>query len=129
MGKTISEKILGKHAGRETSAGEIVMADIDLIMSHDGNRPLSIEVFEDMGGKKLFDSKRFILVMDHAPSSPTPVVANVHKKMREFCRMHRCLLYEAGDGSCHQLMPERGHVLPGGPSDRDRFSYLHIRST
>jgi 3-isopropylmalate/(R)-2-methylmalate dehydratase large subunit len=113
MGKTISEKILGKHAGKETTAGEIVMADLDFIMSHDGNRPLSIEAFEEMGGKKLFDPKRFALVIDHAPSSPTPVVANVHKMMREFCRQQGCLLYEAGEGSCHQLMPERGHVLPG----------------
>ncbi len=113
MGKTISEKILGKHAGKETTAGEIVMADLDFIMSHDGNRPLSIEAFEEMGGKKLFDPKRFVMVIDHAPSSPTPVVANVHKMMREFCRQQGCLLYEAGEGSCHQLMPERGHVLPG----------------
>jgi len=51
MGKTIAEKILGKHAGRETAAGEIVMADLDFIMSVDGNRPLSIQVFREMGGK------------------------------------------------------------------------------
>ena len=113
MGKTISEKILGKHAGKEATAGEIVMADLDFIMSHDGNRPLSIQVFEEMGGKKLFDPKKFVLVIDHAPSSPTPLVANVHKLVRQFCRQQGCLLYEAGEGSCHQLMPERGHVLPG----------------
>jgi 3-isopropylmalate/(R)-2-methylmalate dehydratase large subunit len=113
MGKTIAEKILGKHAGKETTAGEIVMADVDFIMSHDGNRPLSIQVFREMGGKKLFDPKRVALVIDHAPSSPTPVVANTHKLLRQFAHEQGAILYESGEGSCHQLMPERGHVLPG----------------
>jgi 3-isopropylmalate/(R)-2-methylmalate dehydratase large subunit len=113
MGKTIAEKILGRHAGQETSAGEIVMADVDFIMSHDGNRPLSLEVFKEMRGKKLFDPKRYALVIDHAPSSPTPVVANVHKMMREFVAEQGCIFYDAVEGSCHQLLPERGHVLPG----------------
>ncbi|MHB8992982.1 MAG: 3-isopropylmalate dehydratase large subunit [Chloroflexota bacterium] len=114
MGKTIAEKILGRHAARDVSAGEIVVADIDHMMSHDGNRPLSIQVFADeMGGTKLCDPQKFVMVIDHAPSSPTPVAANMHKLMRAFAREHGCLLYEAGEGSCHQLMPERGHALPG----------------
>ena len=113
MGKTMAEKILGRHAGREVTAGEIVIADVDFLMSHDGNRPLSIQVFKEMGGKKVFDPKKFALVIDHAPSSPTPIVANLHKMIRAFAREQGCLLYESGEGSCHQLMPERGHVLPG----------------
>jgi 3-isopropylmalate/(R)-2-methylmalate dehydratase large subunit len=114
VGKTIAEKILGRHAGEDVTAGEIVVADIDFMMSHDGNRPLSIQVFTDeMVGKKLFDPSKFALVIDHAPSSPTPITANMHKLMRAFAREHGCILYEAGEGSCHQLMSERGHVLPG----------------
>jgi 3-isopropylmalate/(R)-2-methylmalate dehydratase large subunit len=113
MGKTIAEKILGKHAGKEVAAGEIVMADLDFIMSHDGNRPLVIQAFEELGGKTLFDPKKFALIIDHAPTSPTPVVANAHRLVREFCGRQGCILYEAGEGSCHQLMVERGHVLPG----------------
>lgn len=113
MGKTIAEKILGKHAGREVSAGEIVIADLDFLMSHDANRPLSIQVFDEMGGKKLFDPKKFALIIDHYPTAPTPVSANTNKMMREFARKHGCYLYESGDGSCHQLVPERGHALPG----------------
>jgi 3-isopropylmalate/(R)-2-methylmalate dehydratase large subunit len=113
MGKTIAEKIMGRHAGKEVAAGEIVMADVDFIMSHDGNRPMSLQVFKEMGGVKLFDPKKFSLVIDHAPSSPTPVVANTHKLVRQFAREQGCILYEAGEGSCHQILPERGHVLPG----------------
>jgi 3-isopropylmalate/(R)-2-methylmalate dehydratase large subunit len=113
MGKTIAEKILARHAGKETAAGEIVMADLDFIMSHDGNRPMSIQIFREMGGKRLFDPGKFAMVIDHAPSSPTPVVANTHKMVREFAREQGCALYGPGEGSCHQLMPERGHVLPG----------------
>lgn len=114
MGKTIAEKILGKHAGKEVTAGETVIADLDFVMSPDGNRPLSPQVFEEeMGGKRLFDPRKFAFFIDHAPSSPTPPVANMHKMVRAFVQEHGCFFYEAGEGSCHQLMLERGHVLPG----------------
>ncbi len=113
MGKTIAEKILGSHAGKAVSAGEIVIADLDFLMSHDANRPLSIQVFHEMGGKKPFDPKKFALIIDHYPTSPTAVSANTNKAMREFAREHGCFFYESGEGSCHQLVPERGHALPG----------------
>ncbi len=113
MGKTIAEKILGSHAGKAVSAGEIVIADLDFLMSHDANRPLSIQVFQEMGGKKPFDPKKFALIIDHYPTSPTAVSANINKMMREFAREHGCFMYEAGEGSCHQIVPERGHALPG----------------
>ncbi len=113
MGKTIAEKILGNHAGQEVSAGEIVVADLDFMMSHDANRPLTISVLEEMGVERLFDPKKFALIIDHYPSSPTAVSANINKSMREFARKHGCHFYEVGEGSCHQLVPERGHALPG----------------
>ncbi len=113
MGKTMAEKILGKHAGKEVTAGDIVIADVDFLMTHDGNRPLSIQVFEDMGGKKVFDPRKLMVAIDHAPSSPTPVVANLHRQIRAFVKEQGCQFYQAGEGSCHQLMVERGHALPG----------------
>jgi 3-isopropylmalate/(R)-2-methylmalate dehydratase large subunit len=33
--------------------------------------------------------------------------------MREFSEKTGCNLYDIGEGVCHQLMPERGHVVPG----------------
>ena len=48
MGMTLSEKILSRHAGRDVKAGEFILADIAATMSHDANRPLAIEVFEEM---------------------------------------------------------------------------------
>lgn len=113
MGKTIAEKILGSHAGREVAAGEIVIAGLDFTFSHDGNRPLDIQLFEEMGGQEPFDLAKYALVIDHSPFSPTTVAANTHQIIRTFARKHGCLLYEAGEGTCHQLMLEKGHVLPG----------------
>lgn len=113
MGKTMAEKILGRHAGKEVSAGEIVVADLDFLMSHDGNRPLSIQMFEQMEGKRLFDATRFAIVLDHAPGGPTHVASNAHRMLRAFARQYGCLLYDLGEGSCHQLIPEKGHALPG----------------
>jgi 3-isopropylmalate/(R)-2-methylmalate dehydratase large subunit len=35
-----------------------------------------------------------------------------HKKMRQFHKEMGCIFYE-GEGICHVVMPEKGHVLPG----------------
>jgi 3-isopropylmalate/(R)-2-methylmalate dehydratase large subunit len=113
MGKTMAEKILGRHAGKEVSAGEIVVGTLDFLLSHEANRPLSTQVFSAMKGKRIFDPSRFAIVFDHAPGSPTPVVSNAHKEMRAFAREYGCILYEAGEGSCHRVIPEMGHALPG----------------
>jgi len=113
MGKTIAEKILGRHAGRDAVAGEIVIANLDFLMSHDAQRPLCIQIFGEMGGRKPFDARKHALILDHMPSVATVVAANLHKTMRDFAREHSCFFYEVGEGIGHQLMLERGHVLPG----------------
>lgn len=47
MSMTMAEKILAKAAGKkESSAGEIVMANIDVAMTHDLTGPLSVESFK-----------------------------------------------------------------------------------
>ena len=56
MPKTMSEKILARAAGKdEVEAGDIVIANIDVAMTHDLTGPLSVQSFEkigeDFGGK------------------------------------------------------------------------------
>lgn len=112
MGMTLTQKIMSRHVGHEVEVGEIVLAKIDATMSHDANRPLALEAFEDMGGKKLFDPSRVVMLLDHFFPAPGQGAVTVHNRMRDFCRKQGCILYE-GEGVCHAVMTEKGHVLPG----------------
>lgn len=112
MGMTMAEKILSRHAGREVKAGEIIVADIDATMSHDANRPLALEIFEEMGAEKLFDPKRVYMLLDHHFPAYAGGDAICHDKIRKFCAKHGCNFYQ-GEGIAHVVMPEKGHVLPG----------------
>lgn len=113
MGKTIAEKIIGLHVGKDVTANDYVVADVDFIMSHDGTGPLSISIFREMGGRQVFDPKRVAFVLDHYAPSPNERVANLHAVLRQFSKETGCLLYEVGEGVCHQVLPEKGHALPG----------------
>ena len=65
MGMTLAEKIFSEHAGRAVKAGEIVVADLDAMMTHDGNRPLALDVFKRMKGRKLCDPQKVIQMIEH----------------------------------------------------------------
>lgn len=112
MGKTIAEKILSAKSGLDTRAGDIVVASLDLTYSHDGNRPLAMELLESMGTTKVWDPSRYILFLDHHPS-PNAVSAAAHTKLRQFATAQGVRLYEMGDGISHVVLPERGHIAPG----------------
>jgi 3-isopropylmalate/(R)-2-methylmalate dehydratase large subunit len=113
MGKTIAEKILSNKSNQDAKAGDIVIADLDFVMGQDGTSPLAIRVFKEMKAKRVFDPNRVAMVIDHSAPSPVEGVSALHKQMREFAREQKIHFYDIGDGVCHQLLPEQGHVLPG----------------
>jgi len=113
MGQTIVEKILSKASHGKAEAGDIVVADIDYIMAHDGTAPLAIEAFREFGAKKVWDKDRIILFIDHNAPSDFEELSTLHKLMRNFAKEQDIKLYDVGQGVCHQLMPEQGYVRPG----------------
>ncbi len=113
MGQTIIEKILSGHSGQTAHAGDIVVAEVDLIMGQDGTSPLAIKAFEDMAGTEVCDCDKVAMVIDHSAPSPNEGVSALHKLMREFASQKGIKLYDIGEGVCHQLMPESGKVGPG----------------
>jgi len=113
LGQTIIEKILSSHSGKDVYAGDITIADVDLIMGQDGTSPLAIRAFYDMNGEKVFDPEKIFMVIDHSAPSPNEGVSALHKLMREFAKKTGIKLYDIGEGVCHQLMPESGRVGPG----------------
>lgn len=114
MPKTLAENILSEKSNQDASAGDVVIADVDLVMAQDGTAPLAIKAFNDMGGGSVWDGDRVALVLDHNAPSPSEGVSSLHASMRNFASEHGISnLYDVGCGVCHQLMPEQGHVLPG----------------
>lgn len=113
MGKTIAEKILGYASGREVSAGDYVAARVDAAVAHDGTAPLAIKAFEEMGGEKVWDPSKIVLVIDHVAPSTSIGVSELHALMRRFAARYGVRLYDVGSGICHQLMVEEGYVRPG----------------
>lgn len=113
MGKTISEGIFTRASGSEVSPGDFVVADIDMAMAHDGTAPLAIRAFREMGGGEVWDPTKVVFVIDHVVPSSSEGMSSLQRTMREFAVEQKLENFYYGEGVCHQLMPERGHVGPG----------------
>jgi 3-isopropylmalate/(R)-2-methylmalate dehydratase large subunit len=111
MGRTIAEKILSSHAGKDLTAGDFAICKIDFTFGQDGTSSIIIDRVREMGLKEL--KTRFCMVIDHSAPSPSEGVSRVHKKMRDFSSEFRVGLFDIGCGVCHQVIPESGAVLPG----------------
>lgn len=113
MSKTIAEKILSIKSGTDARAGDIVVGNLDFVMGQDGTSGLAIQAFEEMQATRVFDSGKVAMVIDHSAPSPLEGVSKIHTRMRNFARAQDIFFYDIGDGVCHQLLPEQGHVVPG----------------
>ena len=126
-GKTIAEKIFSAHSGTDAHAGDIVIADVDFVMGQDGTSPLAIKALEKMGVTEVFDPKKVAVVMDHSSPSPIEGVSALHTMMREFGKRTGATVYDVGEGVCHQLIPEKGHVVAGDLMVGCDSPHLHVR--
>jgi len=111
MGKTIAEKILSSHAGKDLYAGDFAIARVDFAFGQDGTSSIIIDRIKELGIDKL--NTKFCMVIDHSSPSPNEGVSKVHKKMRQFSQDYKSALYDIGCGVCHQVIPESGQILPG----------------
>ena len=111
----IIEKILAKASNRrDLNPGEIIEAKIDKVMANDITAPLAVKAFEDMGGKKVWNKEKIILVLDHLVPANRDRSAELHMLLRRFAREQKIKhFYDVGRGGvCHQIMMEN-HVKPG----------------
>lgn len=115
MAMTMAEKILGKASGkRNAEAGDIVMANIDVAMTHDLTGPLSVESFEKIGVDHVWDPEKIVIIFDHQVPADSLDAVNNHMIMRKFVEEQKISnFYDVREGVCHQVLPEKGHVVPG----------------
>jgi 3-isopropylmalate/(R)-2-methylmalate dehydratase large subunit len=111
----ITEKILAKASGKsEVHPGEIVDTNVDIVMVHDLTGPLAVESFKKIGTLKVWDHKKVVVILDHQVPAESIKAAELHKTMRQFAKDQNLTFYDVGRGGiCHQVMPEKGHVVPG----------------
>ena len=120
MGKTLAEKILSQKSGVDARAGDIVIAQVDLVFAQDTTGPLTIRQFQSGNFKRLANPKRTVLFFDHAAPSPNRELASDHQLMRQFALTTGCLISDVGGGVCHQIVAESlakpGDVIVGADS-------------
>jgi len=120
MGKTLAEKIIGSHASKEVTAGEIVLVPVDVCLTQDGTGPLAIRQLQKINLEKAANPKRTILFLDHAAPSPRRELSNDHITIRKFAEKTGACLSEVGEGVCHQIIAESylnpGDILIGADS-------------
>ena len=114
MGKTFAEKILALKSGKKSViAGEIVTVSPDVVLSHDNTAAIS-KKFKQIGVKKVKHSEKIVIPLDHCVPAASEKYASNHKTIREFVQEQKIEnFYDINTGVCHQVLPEKGHVLPG----------------
>src|SRR5690554_6535300 len=116
MGMTMTQKILAAHAGLDkVEAGQLIMADLDLVLGNDITSPVAIKEFEKTGAGKVFDRDKVALVPDHFTPNKDIKSAEQCRLMREFAQDKEITNYfEIGQmGIEHALIPEKGLAVAG----------------
>lgn len=116
MGMTMTQKILAAHCGKEkVTAGDMILADVDLVLGNDVTAPVAINEFEKAGCQEVFDRQKIALVLDHFTPNKDIKAAQQCKQVRDFARKHEIEhFYDVGRmGIEHVLLPEQGLVTAG----------------
>jgi homoaconitate hydratase family protein len=113
VGKTLTEKILGRKAGKDVQAGEVVTVSPDYILSHDNSAAI-IQEFRKLGVEKVKAPGKIVIVLDHIVPAADEKYAQNHKSIREFVAEQGIPnFFDINAGICHQVLPEQGFALPG----------------
>ena len=111
----MTQKILADHAGvKEVHAGELIEANVDIVMANDITGPMALPIFKKMADK-VFDKDKVVLVPDHFTPNKDIKSAENSKAIREFSR-EQGLTHHMEQGKCgveHAILPEKGIVVAG----------------
>ena len=116
MGMTMTQKILAAHAGLPSvEAGQLIMADLDLVLANDITGPVAIHEVQKLNKKTVFDKDKVALVPDHFAPNKDIKSAEHCKCVREYAKEHDITNYfEVGQmGIEHALLPEKGLIVAG----------------
>ena len=115
MKMTATQKIFARHAGRgSVAAGELITADVDLVLGNDITSPVAIKEMKRAGDRVKYPDK-VVLVLDHFVPAKDIKSAEQCKTVRDFAAEQGIRhFYDVGRaGVEHALLPELGLIRPG----------------
>ncbi|MGA9072637.1 MAG: homoaconitase [Candidatus Sulfotelmatobacter sp.] len=116
MAQTIVEKIAQAHLAegpkRPLRAGDFVSIRPFHVMTHD-NTSAVMSKFKAIGAKKICQPKQLVFALDHDIQNQDEVNLKKYRSIEAFAQEHGVDFYPAGAGIGHQIMVERGYVVPG----------------
>jgi homoaconitate hydratase len=116
MPQTIVEKIAQTHLAdgptRPLRAGDFLSIRPYHVMTHD-NTSAVMSKFKSIGAKKIYDPKQLVFALDHDIQNHDEANLKKYRSIEDFGKEHGVDFYPAGLGIGHQIMVERGYVVPG----------------
>ncbi len=115
MPMTFAEKVLARKGKKKSArAGDLVTCKPDRLLMHDNAAAITDKVAKDMAEFGIADPEQPVIVLDHVIPASDEKTATSHKKIREFVKKYGIKhFFDVGTGICHQVMVEKGLVLPG----------------
>ncbi len=113
-GKTLSEKIIARAAGRATvQPDEIVTVEVDIAMIHDSGGPRRYwKTMREMG-VGVWDRNKLVVVADHYVPAKDIASAEILQLTRDFVAFYDIPRFHEAEGIAHTIMIEKGYVRPG----------------
>ena len=116
MPQTIVEKIAQTHLAegpkRPLCTGDFLSIRPHHVMTHD-NTSAVMSKFKGIGAKKIHDPKQLVFALDHDIQNKDEANQKKYRAIEAFAKEHGVDFYPAGSGIGHQIMVERGYVVPG----------------
>lgn len=116
MAQTIVEKIAQAHMAdgpnRPLRTGDFLSIRPSRIMTHD-NTSAVMSKFKAIGAKTIFNPEQPVFALDHDIQNHDESNLKKYAAIEAFAKEHRVDFYAAGSGIGHQIMIERGYVVPG----------------
>ncbi len=115
MPQTIVEKIAQAHLAegpnRPLRTGDFLSIRPHHVMTHD-NTSAVMSKFKGIGAKKIHDPKQLVFALDHDIQNKDEANQKKYRAIEAFAQEHGVDFYPAGSGIGHQIMVERGYVVP-----------------
>jgi homoaconitate hydratase len=116
MPQTIVEKIaqihLAEGPARPLRTGDFLSIRPHRVMTHD-NTSAVMSKFKGIGAKKIHNPQQLVFALDHDIQNQDEANQKKYRAIEVFAKEHGVDFYPAGSGIGHQIMVERGYVVPG----------------
>ena len=116
MPQTMVEKIAQAHLAegpkRALRTGDFVSIRPHRVMTHD-NTSAVMSKFKSIGARAIHNPQQLVFCLDHDIQNQEKANLEKYHSIEDFAKEHGVDFHPAGSGIGHQIMVERGYVVPG----------------